>query len=180
MQVIRCLKHLPSVLSGHVMQVIEDLNAIAMRDGKPLEAVITEGMQHPNIVNTIAHTVQHTPHLQRRPHDSAQSSLAGTSDVPCKSGSLASRNKARQGVQSEGIAWLLLEYCDMGCLQVNCLPSQVPGLLRKVKQGWLVKHRHLVKVADRHMSRCLPAGLMRSECLNKDFAMGFCVGDLVC
>ncbi len=92
------------------MQVIEDLNAIAMRDGKPLEAVITEGMQHPNIVNTIAHTVQHTPHLQRRPHDSAQSSLAGTSDVPCKRGSLASRNKARQGVQSEGVAWLLLEY----------------------------------------------------------------------
>ena len=30
-----------------------------MRDGEPLEASITEGMSHPNIVNTIAHTVTH-------------------------------------------------------------------------------------------------------------------------
>ena len=30
-----------------------------MRDGEPLEAWITEGMSHPNIVNTIAHTVTH-------------------------------------------------------------------------------------------------------------------------
>lgn len=118
------------------MQVIEDLNAIAMRDGKPLEAVITEGMHHPNIVNTIAHTVQHTPQLQRRPHDSAQSSLAGTSGEPCKSGSPASLNKAHQGMQSEGVAWLLLEYCDMGCLQVTSPPAGWSRLLlRAVKQG---------------------------------------------
>jgi len=38
-------------------QVIDDLGAIIMRDGEPLEASITEGMSHPNIVNTIAHTV---------------------------------------------------------------------------------------------------------------------------
>jgi hypothetical protein len=46
------------------MQVIDDLGAIIMRDGEPLEASITEGMSHPNIVNTIAHTV--TENTQKR------------------------------------------------------------------------------------------------------------------
>lgn len=44
-------------LAAGSMQVIDDLDAIIMRDGEPLEASITEGMTHPNIVNTIAHTV---------------------------------------------------------------------------------------------------------------------------
>ncbi|CAL8470312.1 g9854 [Coccomyxa elongata] len=113
------------------VKVIEDLDAIAMRDGKPLEAVITEGICHPNIVNTIAHTMQHTAELPRRLHDSAQSSLAGTSDGPCKSGSAASHDKAGQGLHSKGVAWLLLEYCDMGCLQ------------EAIDKGWLREERTL-------------------------------------
>ncbi len=104
------------------MQVIEDLNAITMIDGKPLEAVITEGMRHPNIVNTLAHTVQHAParpQPQPRTHDSAHSTLhssPGTSTTP---------RKAPKGLQSEGVAWLLLEYCDMGCLQVLAPPTHL-------------------------------------------------------
>lgn len=39
------------------MQVIDDLAAIIMRDGVPLEASIMEGNSHPNIVNIIAHAV---------------------------------------------------------------------------------------------------------------------------
>ncbi len=39
------------------MQVIDDLAAIIMRDGEPLEASIMEGISHPNIVNIIAHAV---------------------------------------------------------------------------------------------------------------------------
>ena len=46
-------------MNNYLLQVIDDLNAIVMRDGEPLEASITEGMSHPNIVNTIAHTVTH-------------------------------------------------------------------------------------------------------------------------
>ena len=51
--------HVEEYLKDCFLQVIDDLNAIVMRDGEPLEASITEGMSHPNIVNTIAHTVTH-------------------------------------------------------------------------------------------------------------------------
>ena len=39
------------------VQVIDDLAAVIMRDGKPLEASIMEGISHPSIVNIIAHAV---------------------------------------------------------------------------------------------------------------------------
>ncbi len=55
------------------MQVIDDLGAIIMRDGEPLEASITEGMSHPNIVNTIAHTVTESP--QKRCANPGESKL---------------------------------------------------------------------------------------------------------
>ena len=51
--------HVEVYLKRCLLQVIDDLGAIVMRDGEPLEASITEGMSHPNIVNTIAHTVTH-------------------------------------------------------------------------------------------------------------------------
>lgn len=155
------------------MQVIEDLDAIAMRDGKLLEAVITEGICHPNIVNTIAHTVQHTAELQRRPHDSAQSSLAGRSDGPCKSGSAASRDKAGQGLHSKGVAWLLLEYCDMGCLQVSHPPAG-PDFLSAVKQGRPAKSWR----SQSCRPICRRLCLLSIECLSS--VAGFCIGYVVC
>lgn len=99
-----------------IAQVIENLDAITMRDGKPLEAVITEGMHHPNIVNTIAHTVQQAlpQQSQQHMHDSAHSTRHSPHD------SAGTPLKTAKSLQPEGVAWLVLEYCDMGCLQVTC------------------------------------------------------------
>ena len=99
-----------------IAQVIENLDVIAMRDGKPLEAVITEGMHHPNIVNTIAHTVQQTlpQQSQQHMHDSAHSTRHSPHD------NAGTPLKTAKSLQPEGVAWLVLEYCDMGCLQVTC------------------------------------------------------------
>ena len=58
-------------------------------DGQPLEAALTEGLHHPGIVETIAHSVT-----------GCTTSLSSSPD------------------DSEGETWLLLEYCDGGCLQV--------------------------------------------------------------
>lgn len=117
-------------------QVIDDLSAITLRDGMPLEAVITEGMHHPNIVNTLAHCVQLPDaapaqlQQQQRPHDSAHStacnslcaaSSAAGSGAASSSAALSSSPKSYTGSleHSDGFAWLLLEYCNMGCLQVR-------------------------------------------------------------
>ncbi len=127
------------------LQVIEDLNVMATRDGKPLEAVITEGMQHPHIVNTIAHTVVACPSGRAgSTHDSAGSSLYGTSDGASRTQSVSKELQpqpqppasitrsgatggtttscsSRESKHMEQVAWLLLEFCDKGCLQVGRL-----------------------------------------------------------
>lgn len=109
---------------------------MSMRDGKPLEAVITEGMQHPHIVNTIAHTIV-TVQSGRNSytHDSAASSSLGASSGAYRggSGSCGAETKQNVGGSSshssgsskrsrhvEQVGWLLLEFCDRGCLQVRC------------------------------------------------------------
>ncbi|KAK9915620.1 hypothetical protein WJX75_001643 [Coccomyxa subellipsoidea] len=112
------------------VKVIENLDAIAMRDGKPLEAVITEGMHHPNIVNTIAHTVQQTlpQQSQQHMHDSAHSTRHSPHD------NAGTPLKTAKSLQPEGVAWLVLEYCDMGCLQ------------EAVDKGWMREERSLTSV----------------------------------
>lgn len=139
------------------VQIMEDLSRVAMRDGLPLEATITEGLSHPNVVNTLAHVV--VPPATRGPlHDSAHSNKSSsrtsrsgsTGGVPSGSsgaeactastgsstssgvaagsslsgapvGGKGSRAKApaQKKAGAEGTAWLLLEFCDKGCLQVG-------------------------------------------------------------
>ena len=100
---------------------------MAMRDGRPLEATITEGIAHPNIVNTLAHTVvlPEAPKQEPVMHDSAGSSWNSSgSGGPSSNGSIAcGGSKQHRSVSScgegEGVAWLLLEFCDKGCLQAR-------------------------------------------------------------
>ena len=68
-----------------VPQVLDNKHVKWSAEGQPLEAVLTEGLRHPGIMQTIAHCVTRGPDL----YDSA----------------------------CGGETWLLLEYCDGGCLQ---------------------------------------------------------------
>ena len=133
-------------------QVISDGACVRTRDGKPLEAVITEGFAHAGVVNTLAHVV--VP-ARRRVHDSAGSGVSGLAASPVLPASrpasapvalpeaaevgpvggtraaagaetaTASGSGLGSGVEGCGLsgeAWLLLEYCDKGCLQA-CTPA---------------------------------------------------------
>ena len=117
-------------------QIMEDLSCVAMRDGKPLEAIITDGLAHPGIVNTLAHTVVLPQGTSRqRVHDSVGSCSSSSSDsgrpspdssafsLSCKTHSQCSSIKKG----AEGVAWLLLEFCDKGCLQART--ASTPGSL---------------------------------------------------
>ena len=81
-----------------------DNDQARVKDGLPVEAHITAGLNHVNVVRTIAHAWR-----PLSAHVTAGMSVwdsAGSALGP--SGSAA----------SEGETWLLLELCDRGTLQV--------------------------------------------------------------
>lgn len=128
--------------------MVDDGASVRTRRGVPLEAVITEGMAHPGVVNTLAHAMLAPP--ARSTHDSAGSrptsscaapasasapsseapgpapaSAASGTDAPAASwpsDSDAAAEGAARAMDARGLdgqAWLLLEYCDKGCLQAR-------------------------------------------------------------
>lgn len=93
-------------LTLHVgcLQIIVDNDQARVKDGLPVEAHITAGLNHRNVVRTIAHAWR--PLVS---HVSASMSVwdsAGSNAV----GPFTACN--------EGETWLLLELCDKGTLQV--------------------------------------------------------------
>ena len=133
------------------LQVIDDGASVRTRGGVPLEAVITEGLAHPGVVNTLAHALLAPP--ARSTHDSAGSHPTSSCAAPASasapnsgsSGPAATspasgvvvlaeswpsdRDLAAKGAAPakdarglDGQAWLLLEYCDKGCLQARTAP----------------------------------------------------------
>ena len=92
------------------VQIIVDNDQARVKDGLPVEAHITAGLNHRNVVRTIAHAwrplVSHV-NASMSVWDSAGSNAVGP---------FASCN--------EGETWLLLELCDRGTLQVvTCSPA---------------------------------------------------------
>ena len=100
------------------MQIIVDNDQARVKDGLPVEAHITAGLNHRNVVRTIAHAwrplVSHV-NASMSVWDSAGSNAVSP---------FASCN--------EGETWLLLELCDRGTLQVIPLSalrqSELPNL----------------------------------------------------
>ena len=72
-----------------------------MKDGLPVEAHITAGLNHVNVVRTIAHAWR-----PLSAHVTAGMSVWDSAD-------------SAAGIASEGETWLLLELCDRGTLQVR-------------------------------------------------------------
>ena len=188
------------------VQIMEDLSRVAMRDGLPLEATITEGLRHPNVVNTLAHAV--VPRAPRgNAHDSAHSNgrsgasgcsgsapggsssgaeacggSSGSSVAEADSSSLSEARGGSGGAQGspdtrkaparkaalEGTAWLLLEFCDKGCLQVgggHTISYAAYGLVRLCMPKQLGVHElgpAASPVASRH--RILPEGPLCGPC----------------
>jgi len=96
------------------LQIIVDNDQARVKDGLPVEAHITAGLNHRNVVRTIAHAWR--PLVS---HMSASMSVwdsAGSNAV----GPFTSCN--------EGETWLLLELCDKGTLQVITLPFQTSAI----------------------------------------------------
>ena len=90
-----------------MLQIIDNSATIRMMDGEPLEAAITKGAHHPNVVRTIDFAV----------------TSASAADADSDSGaalerfdSATSHHKQRQG---DSETWMLLEFCDCGSLQVG-------------------------------------------------------------
>ena len=127
------------------LQVIDDGASVRTRGGVPLEAVITEGLVHAGVVNTLAHALL-APRA-RSTHDSAGSrptsscAKKGSASPPSSASSGHAATSAASGVEVlaeswpsdsnataedarglDGQAWLLLEYCDKGCLQARLAP----------------------------------------------------------
>jgi len=114
--------------------VIDDGATVRTRGGQPLEAVITEGLAHAGVVGTLAHCVLPP---RGRLHDSAASSgpagsprgakpkrapaLAAAAEEGGAAAAAAAKAPAPagEGRGLAGQAWLLLEYCDKGCLQAR-------------------------------------------------------------
>jgi len=99
-----------------VAQIIVDNDQARVKDGLPVEAHITAGLSHVNVVRTIAHAWR-----PLSSHVSASMSVwdsAGSALGPASC--------------SDGETWLLLELCDRGTLQVGCLlPKNEVGCLSK-------------------------------------------------
>ena len=77
-----------------------------------MEAVITSGLTHPNVLRTLRHTW--------RPVycDSANTSpIWGSTSGACIEQAVPDYAGRRSG--PDGETWLLLEYCDLGTLQVG-------------------------------------------------------------
>lgn len=86
-----------------VPQIIVDNDQARVKDGLPVEAHITAGLSHVNVVRTIAHAWRPlSSHVSASMSvwDSAGSALGPTN-------------------VSDGETWLLLELCDRGTLQVR-------------------------------------------------------------
>lgn len=84
-------------------QIIVDNDQARVKDGLPVEAHITAGLSHVNVVRTIAHAWR-----PLSSHVSASMSVwdsAGSALGPASC--------------SDGETWLLLELCDRGTLQVG-------------------------------------------------------------
>ena len=129
---------------GVMRQVIDDGASVRTRGGVPLEAVITEGLAHSGVVNTLAHAM--VARRARSTHDSAGSRPASSCAAPSSGSSGPAATSAASGVDVlaeswppdsdsaaegadrdarglDGQAWLLLEYCDKGCLQARLAPG---------------------------------------------------------
>lgn len=80
-----------------------------MKDGLPVEAHITAGLNHTNVVRTIAHAWR-----PLSAHVTAGMSVWDSAD-------------SALGAASEGETWLLLELCDRGTLQVGSSRPRAQG-----------------------------------------------------
>ena len=102
-----CGKQLSLLLYANVsaVQVISNSANLKMLNGEPLEAAITRDARHRNIVNTL---------------DFAVTSSSGDADSDTTD--MDSANAHHRG-QHEGETWMILEFCDSGCLQVINLLS---------------------------------------------------------
>ena len=86
-----------------------------------MEAVITAGLAHPHVVRTVAHATTPGPVRHTR----------------CKLRPKPGEPLMPEGEESETEeVWLLLEYCDQGCLQVRYLGTCLD--VRKGKNCWYI------------------------------------------
>ena len=92
------LSHAPAAA-----QIVVDNDQARVKDGLPVEAHITAGLNHVNVVRTIAHAWR-----PLSAHVTAGMSVWDSAD-------------SALGAASEGETWLLLELCDRGTLQVGRL-----------------------------------------------------------
>lgn len=94
--------------------MIDDSATLKMVDGEPLEFKITKEVKHPNVVNTLDFAVTNAT---REGSDSDGEER------------FDSANSRQRHHPRENETWVLLEFCDCGCLQVpalsasHCLPS---------------------------------------------------------
>lgn len=72
-----------------------------MVNGEPLEAAITRDARHRNIVNTLDFAV-----------------TSSTNDTDSDKGDIMDSANVHHRGQNDGETWMLLEFCDCGCLQV--------------------------------------------------------------
>lgn len=130
--------------------MISDGACVRTRGGRPLEAVITEGFAHAGVVNTLAHAVIPARRRVHDSAGSGVSGLAASPVLPAPcpptapvalldsaevgpvggtraaavavTAAAAGPGSGVEGCGLSGEAWLLLEYCDKGCLQA-CTPA---------------------------------------------------------
>ena len=101
-----------------------DNDQARVKDGLPVEAHITAGLNHVNVVRTIAHAWR-----PLSAHVTAGMSVWDSAD-------------SAAGVASEGETWLLLELCDRGTLQARACPLVEPVFaFLSVSAAW-VCHCH--------------------------------------
>ena len=105
-----------------------------MLNGEPLEAAITKGAQHPNIVRTIDFAVT----------SATAADADSDSGAPERFDSATSHDKHRQG---ESNTWMLLEFCDCGSLQVRTTTL--------CTDQWIIQPPHTV-----HASKLVPRSVM--------------------
>ena len=124
-------------------QIIVDNDQARVKDGLPVEAHITAGLNHRNVVRTIAHAWR--PLVS---HMSASMSVwdsAGSNAV----GPFTACN--------EGETWLLLELCDKGTLQVDH-----PDLLGTIGGRMCVVHDWSLSPTQINCRRSSPCELLHS------------------
>ena len=108
----------------HKVQVVEDASRVrTLRDGRPVE----QGVAHTGLVRAYAHKAVAAQAQGRASFDAGTCSHAGGGSgrdaAPCRSKSYGGA-EGRRGAAPQLEMWLVLEYCDKGCLQV-CARSSV-------------------------------------------------------